>query len=246
MKKRVAQYMIGRDCPACNGKRLKKTVLSVTFAGLDIGEFTHLPLARVAEIMRPIAQGESPGPAGAAGAVLSRKAARADTARRVAVGGSLFVVEHDTQTMRQADWIVDVGPAAGEHGGRVLYSGPPDGLAEIAASRTAAYLFDAPERQQRAPREPSGWLRLTHVSRNNLHRVDAEIPLGCFTAVTGVSGSGKSSLVSQALLCGRATQETRQTERGGGQRAQTESMRHRSVRLESGAFTVTCVVPTSP
>ncbi|MBV8273385.1 MAG: ATP-binding cassette domain-containing protein [Cupriavidus sp.] len=120
--------------------------------------------------------------------------------RRLKVAGnSLFVVEHDTQTMRQADWIVDVGPAAGEHGGRVLYSGPPDGLAGISTSRTAAYLFGAPERQQHAPREPAGWLRLAHVSRNNLHCVDAEIPLGCFTAVTGVSGSGKSSLISQAL-----------------------------------------------
>ena len=97
--------------------------------------------------------------------------------RLKAAGNSLFVVEHYTQTMRQADWIVDVGPAAGEHGGRVLYSGPPDGLAGIADSRTAAYLFRSPEKQQRAQREAAAWLKLAHVSRNNLHRVDADILL---------------------------------------------------------------------
>jgi len=305
MKKRVSQFMIGRDCPTCHGKRLKKAALSVTFAGLDIGAFTHLPLAQVAEIMRPVARGELSQPADATRDIVSRKAARADTARRVAAGGSahqaapdvrrtpnlseekrlasqriaeelmerlstlldlglgylsldrstptlssgelqrlrlatqissqlfgvvyvldepsaglhpadgeallmalrrlkaagnsLFIVEHDTQTMRQADWLVDVGPAAGEHGGQVLYSGPPEGLAGVKASRTAAYLFGDQATMAGRQREPAGWLRLAHVSRNNLHRVDAEIPLGCFTAVTGVSGSGKSSLISQAL-----------------------------------------------
>ena len=84
MKKRVAQYMIGRECPTCHGKRLKKEALSVTFAGMDIGEFAKLPLGRVAEIMRPIAHGEWASPETATGAVLSTKAMRAATARRVA------------------------------------------------------------------------------------------------------------------------------------------------------------------
>lgn len=120
--------------------------------------------------------------------------------RLKAAGNSVFVVEHDLDTMRRADWLVDVGPAAGEQGGQVLYSGPPAGLAEVEASQTRNYLFDAQAAAPRTPREPGGWLRLEGVTRNNLHNLDAAFPLGCFTAVTGISGSGKSSLVSQALL----------------------------------------------
>ncbi|GAA4356575.1 excinuclease ABC subunit UvrA [Variovorax defluvii] len=115
-------------------------------------------------------------------------------------GNSLFVVEHDLETMRHADWIVDVGPEAGEQGGQVLYSGPPEGLRAVQASRTASYLFNAPPPRDRLPRPPAGWLRLEGVTRNNLHRVDVRFPLGVLTAVTGVSGSGKSSLVTQALV----------------------------------------------
>jgi excinuclease ABC subunit A len=118
-------------------------------------------------------------------------------------GNSLFVVEHDVATMRRADWLVDVGPAAGEHGGEVLYSGPPAGLAQIERSQTRRYLYgdgDAVAPPPRTPREAQGWLRLEGISRNNLHKLDVDFPLACMTAVTGVSGSGKSSLVSQALL----------------------------------------------
>jgi excinuclease ABC subunit A len=120
--------------------------------------------------------------------------------RLKAAGNSLFVVEHDVQTMRRADWLIDVGPAAGEHGGRVLYSGPPAGLAQVPESQTRAYLFAEQAPARRAPRQAQGWLRLEGIRRNNLDNLSAEFPLGCFTAVTGVSGSGKSSLVSQALL----------------------------------------------
>ncbi len=115
-------------------------------------------------------------------------------------GNSVFVVEHDLDVMRHADWIVDVGPDAGEHGGHVLYSGPPEGLRAVEASRTARYLFGEPAPRTRAPRTPRGWLRLEGITRNNLHRVDAAFPLGVFAAVSGVSGSGKSSLVTQALV----------------------------------------------
>jgi excinuclease ABC subunit A len=120
--------------------------------------------------------------------------------RLKAGGNSLFVVEHDLAVMRQADWLVDVGPAAGEHGGQVLYSGPPEGLAQVKSSQTARHLFGEPLPPATAPREPGAWLKLQGVTRNNLKDLDAAFPLGCFTAVTGVSGSGKSSLVSQALL----------------------------------------------
>lgn len=115
-------------------------------------------------------------------------------------GNSLFVVEHDLDVIRHADWIVDVGPDAGEHGGGILYSGPPAGLEHIEASRTRAFLFQHQLVQARVPRSPVGWLKLKDVSRNNLHRLTVDFPLGVFTTVTGVSGSGKSSLVSQVLV----------------------------------------------
>jgi len=117
-----------------------------------------------------------------------------------ASGNSLFVVEHELDVIRRADWIVDVGPAAGERGGQVLYSGPPAGLERIAASETRRHLFGDPVLPHREPRTPAGWLRLAGVTRNNLSRLDAAFPLGVFTTVTGVSGSGKSSLVSQVLV----------------------------------------------
>lgn len=120
--------------------------------------------------------------------------------RLKAAGNSLFVVEHDLETMRRADWLIDVGPAAGEQGGQVLYSGPPAGLAQVQASQTREYLFAEPQPLNPSRRAPSGWLSLEGVSRNNLDEVSVDFPLGCFTAVTGISGSGKSSLVSQALL----------------------------------------------
>ncbi|HEY0856366.1 MAG TPA: excinuclease ABC subunit A, partial [Albitalea sp.] len=115
-------------------------------------------------------------------------------------GNSIFVVEHDLEMMRRADWLVDVGPEAGEQGGQVLYSGPPAGLREVVASHTARHLFAPPAAAPRTPRSPKAWLELRGITRNNLHRLDARIPLGVFVAVTGVSGSGKSSIVSQALV----------------------------------------------
>ncbi|OIV36347.1 ABC transporter [Mangrovactinospora gilvigrisea] len=136
-------------------------------------------------------------------------------------GNSLFLVEHDMAIAARADWIVDVGPAAGEHGGRVLYSGPPDGLTAVPESATRRYLLAedgaAPDgeareacearktrearethesREPHQARTPSGTLRLRDVTLHNLRGLDAELPLGVFTAVTGVSGSGKSSLLA--------------------------------------------------
>lgn len=306
MKKRVSQFMLGSPCPLCEGKRLKREALSVTFAGLDIGELARMPLLQLAEVLKPVAAQSYLQAPEAGGEVLSPQQTRAARQQRVAEGApghagapdvrhtpnlslekrlaaqriaqdllervstltdlglgylalerstptlssgelqrlrlatqlgsqlfgviyvldepsaglhpadaealfealqrlkasgnSLFVVEHDVQTMRRADWLIDVGPAAGEQGGQVLYSGPPAGLASVEDSQTRPYLFAEHAAKPRTVRKPGNWLRLEGITRNNLNDLSVEFPLGCFTAVTGVSGSGKSSLVSQALL----------------------------------------------
>lgn len=119
--------------------------------------------------------------------------------RLLAAGNSLFVVEHDLDVVRRADWVVDIGPGAGEGGGRVLYSGPVAGLEDVAESATSAHLFGRAERLEHDRRTPADWLELTGVTRHNLREMSVDVPLGVLTAVTGVSGSGKSTLVSQVL-----------------------------------------------
>jgi excinuclease ABC subunit A len=117
-----------------------------------------------------------------------------------ASGNSLFVVEHELDVIRHADWIVDVGPAAGESGGEILYSGPLPGLQKVSGSRTKEHLFNGHAFSQTRHRKPKGWLELKGVTRNNLDNLDVSFPLGVLTSVTGISGSGKSSLVSQVLV----------------------------------------------
>lgn len=268
IKKRVAQYLISTACPSCDGKRLRREALSVTFAGLDIGELSQRPLGEVAELLRSAAEGRLQGRSRHPEQALAAQRIAQDLLARIQVvealglgyltlerstptlspgelqrlrlatqirsqlfgvvyvmdepsaglhpadtqallgaldqlkgaGNSLFVVEHEIDVIRHADWIVDVGPGAGEHGGQVLYSGPPAGLAQVKASSTRRYLFAEPQAAAQAPRTPEAWLQLREVSRNNVVALDVDIPLGVFTTVTGVSGSGKSSLVSQALV----------------------------------------------
>jgi excinuclease ABC subunit A len=117
-------------------------------------------------------------------------------------GNTVFFVEHSLDVVREADWIVDIGPGAGDAGGAVLYSGELTGLQAVPASVTRRYLFtddDTPRTDDRPRRTSADALELEDVRRNNLTGLSVRVPLGALTAVTGVSGSGKSSLVSQAL-----------------------------------------------
>lgn len=271
MRDRAMRFVQGVPCPECEGSGLRPEALAVTFAGHSVAEVNALPLAEVADLLRPVAElpeasaatssarsGEStevavricadvvarvevllglglgylslgrrsttlsPGEAqrlriatqlrsGLFGVVyvLDEPSAGLHPAdaeplldvldRLKAAGNSLFVVEHDMDVVRRADWVVDIGPGAGEAGGRVLYSGPVAGLEEVRESATSRYLFGRAESAAHRPRKPQGWLRLRGVSRHNLRDVSVDVPLGVLTAVTGVSGSGKSTLVAHVL-----------------------------------------------
>ncbi|UZD62308.1 excinuclease ABC subunit UvrA [Brevibacterium sp. JSBI002] len=282
MKRRVAEFLTAAPCPVCHGKKLKPEALSVTIAGLDIAEFSALPLHELMTLLEETVasaekSGESDGtpaaPDGAPGEEISAEKL-ATTVRlggglidrlrpivdlglgylsldrstptlsggelqrlRLATqltselfgvvyvldepsaglhpqdvtalmeildglkdrGNSLFVVEHSVDLMRHADWLVDIGPGAGERGGQVLYSGPTDGLAEVEESITRGYVFGGRGLELHEPRQAREWMRVEGIRRNNLRDASVELPLGALTAVTGVSGSGKSSLVSQVL-----------------------------------------------
>lgn len=116
------------------------------------------------------------------------------------LGNSLIVVEHDEDTMRAADCVVDIGPGAGEHGGKLVTMGTAEDLMKNENSITGAYLsgkcrIPIPEERKK----PTGWLKIRGASENNLKQVNVDIPLGILTCVTGVSGSGKSSLINEVL-----------------------------------------------
>ncbi|HUT79005.1 MAG TPA: excinuclease ABC subunit UvrA, partial [Polyangia bacterium] len=117
------------------------------------------------------------------------------------LGNTVIVVEHDRGTIERADHVVDFGPGAGPHGGRVVCAGTPAEIAACPGSLTGAYLSGRERITVPASRrKPSGWLRVTGASLNNLQGVDARIPLGCLVVFSGVSGAGKSSLLSSTVL----------------------------------------------
>jgi len=272
MKRRVARFMSGADCPTCHGKRLRTESLSVTFAGLDIADLSRLSMLELRAALQPFTTPSSRE----LSTMEKRHPEQAEVARRISgdvcrrldivvdlglgyltlerttptlspgelqrlrlatqvrsnlfgvvyvldepsaglhpsdtealvraldrlksAGNTLFVVEHELDVIRHADWIVDVGPGAGEFGGEILYSGPLDGLRAVAASQTARHLFSSAAVSPSRQRTPSGWLNLEGIHRNNLRDLDVRFPLGVLASVTGVSGSGKSTLVSQALV----------------------------------------------
>jgi excinuclease ABC subunit A len=117
------------------------------------------------------------------------------------LGNTILVVEHDEETIATADWVIDIGPGAGEHGGEVIACGPPEEIAENPLSITGQFLagirrIEVPEKR----REPNGkWIELTGARAHNLKNVTVRIPLGMFVAITGVSGSGKSTLLQETL-----------------------------------------------
>ena len=118
------------------------------------------------------------------------------------LGNTVIVVEHDEEAIRSADHVVDIGPGAGVHGGRIIFSGKPEDMEKDPASVTGQYLSGArqiPMPAERKPPDPDRMLRVCGASGNNLKNVDLEIPAGLFVCVTGVSGSGKSTLINDTL-----------------------------------------------
>jgi excinuclease ABC subunit A len=136
------------------------------------------------------------------------------------LGNTVIVVEHDEQTMRAADHLVDLGPGAGEHGGRIVAQGTAGQVQRVKESLTGQYLagartIEAPERR----RTPSGYVEILGASQHNLREIDVHIPLGVLTCVTGVSGSGKSTLVNEVLFKAVASRLHRARQRPGAHRA---------------------------
>mgnify|MGYP003816898661 CR=1 FL=1 len=277
VKEDIEACMSQVPCPECRGKRLKKEVLAVTVGGMNIADFTELPVSEALRFLESLTLSAKDTviaeqilkeirtrlgflkSVGLEYLTLSRAAATLSggeaqrirlatqigsslmgvlyildepsiglhqrdnekllaTLRRLRdLGNTLIVVEHDEETIRAADYVVDIGPGAGVHGGEVVAAGSVADICACPRSVTGEYLSGKkkiPVPAQR--RKGSGRsLLIRGASENNLRHIDVEIPLGMFTCVTGVSGSGKSSLINEVLYKTLGAQKNRMKVRPG-------------------------------
>ena len=277
MRAELEECMSETPCPDCGGRRLKKTALAVTVGGMNIAEFTDLPVVSALKFIDSLQLSEKDMMiaerilkeiksrlgflvnVGLGYLTLSRSAATLSggesqrirlatqigsslmgvlyildepsiglhqrdndkllrTLKRLRdLGNTLIVVEHDEDTMRAADYIVDVGPGAGVNGGRIVCAGTVDDICACPESVTGQYLsgkkkIPVPETR----RAGSGnFLRIRGAKENNLKNIDVDIPLGKLVCVTGVSGSGKSSLINEILYKTLAAEKNRVKVRPG-------------------------------
>ena len=277
MRAELEECMSETPCPDCGGRRLKKTALAVTVGGMNIAEFTDLPVVSALKFIDSLQLSEKDMMiaerilkeiksrlgflvnVGLGYLTLSRSAATLSggesqrirlatqigsslmgvlyildepsiglhqrdndkllrTLKRLRdLGNTLIVVEHDEDTMRAADYIVDVGPGAGVNGGRIVCAGSVDDICACPESVTGQYLsgkkkIPVPETR----REGNGKsLRIRGAKENNLKNIDVDIPLGKLVCVTGVSGSGKSSLINEILYKTLAAEKNRVKVRPG-------------------------------
>ncbi len=277
MRAELEECMSETPCPDCGGRRLKKTALAVTVGGMNIAEFTDLPVVSALKFIDSLQLSEKDMMiaerilkeiksrlgflvnVGLGYLTLSRSAATLSggesqrirlatqigsslmgvlyildepsiglhqrdndkllrTLKRLRdLGNTLIVVEHDEDTMRAADYIVDVGPGAGVNGGRIVCAGSVDDICACPESVTGQYLsgkkkIPVPETR----RAGSGrFLRIHGAKENNLKNIDVDIPLGKLVCVTGVSGSGKSSLINEILYKTLAAEKNRVKVRPG-------------------------------
>jgi excinuclease ABC subunit A len=264
MKNEIENYMSNNPCPECKGDRLKKEVLAVTVAGLNIAELCRLPIKDELEFFNKIDLTERDKIISEqilkeiknrlnflmnvgldyinlwrnSGTLSGGESQRIRLATQIGsslvgvlyildepsiglhqkdndrlietlknlrdLGNTLIVVEHDEDTMREADYIVDIGPGAGEHGGEIVAAGTLEDIINCKNSITGQYLsgekkIDTPGKR----RKGSGkFISIYEAAENNLKGIDVKFPMGVFTCVTGVSGSGKSTLVNEILYKG--------------------------------------------
>ena len=261
MRASLEDCMAETACPDCHGARLRPVVLAVTVGGLNISEFTALPITEELAFLDRLTLSEKDAQiadsilrevrsrlhflqsVGLQYLTLARSAAtlsggesqrirlatqigsslmgvlyildepsiglhQRDNEKLLAtlrelrdLGNTLIVVEHDEDTMRAADYLIDIGPGAGVHGGEVVCAGTPEEVARCERSITGQYLSGKKKIPVPAERRTGNgnFLRVYGAAENNLKNIDVEIPLGTFTCVTGVSGSGKSSLVNEII-----------------------------------------------
>ncbi|MCL2497262.1 MAG: excinuclease ABC subunit UvrA [Symbiobacteriaceae bacterium] len=264
VKFELERYMQSNPCPVCEGKRLKKEVLAITFGGLNIAQVTALSVSNALAFFNQVRSGLSQRDLliarlilneveerlrflenvgleyltlnRASGSLSGGEAQRIRLATQIGsglvgvlyildepsiglhqrdntrllqtlmqlrdLGNTLIVVEHDEETMWSADHIVDIGPGAGIHGGEVVAQGTASEICHIPESITGRYLsreLAIPMPPKRRPPNQR-WLEIKGAAANNLKGIDVQIPLGIFTCITGVSGSGKSSLINEILL----------------------------------------------